>query len=81
MPRLRIGAYQQGRLELRQRRKQALAPRGGAFFARRQIMAFGIIAWEAESHGGDGDTRFIVECRTVDAHPFAQAIATGIVEG
>jgi len=80
MPVLGAGADQQRGLELRQCSEQALAPGGGAFFPRRQIVAGLVVTGKAERHRGDGDARFIVEGSAIHPHPVTQAVTAGVVE-
>lgn len=48
------------------------------FFARRQIPAFAG-AREVEIHGDNGQFARVVEGFAVNAHPFAQAVATAVI--
>ena len=79
MPGLRILTDDQRELYLRHQGQKPRSPQRRTFPARWQVTTFAS-AWEAKAHGQTGDARWIVECRTVNAHPEAQTISRHIIK-
>ena len=71
MPSLRILADEQNELQVGEKREESFAPQFGAFAARRQVAALGVVTRETEPHRHDRYRLRIVEDLFADAEPAA----------
>src|SRR5215211_3514231 len=81
MPTLCIGTDAYNELDRGHEGQEAGSPRWRTFFAGRQVSAMGIGPRKAKAHWQNGDATRVIELIPGHAHPRAQTIPAGIVEG